>query len=117
VRSYSYLILYSESAINILQMSSRDDQPEASSSEVSDIEFLSDQEENYDDFEDDFQSSSNSVEVDLSQMYLEALPVSFFFGKNSKYCNHSRIVSLNLSQNRLLQLPPLICNRFKNLVK
>lgn len=61
--------------------------------------------------DDDMESySSNDVSIDLSQRYLQALPISYF----THYHQHRIIKDINLSHNQFVTLPLMIF-RFTNL--
>nr|CAD2175934.1 unnamed protein product [Meloidogyne enterolobii] len=73
--------------------------------------------DNYNEKQMEEGESSNSfvnLEVDLSQRYVETIPLTPFVGDCAPYKEYDRIISLNLSTNRFIHFPLLVC-QFKNL--
>jgi len=60
----------------------------------------------------------DGIEVDLSQLYLEAFPVEYFQGRRARYPRavHKRIAQMSLAQNRLLHFPAAVV-KFSNLIR
>ncbi|KAF7633433.1 hypothetical protein Mgra_00007120 [Meloidogyne graminicola] len=70
----------------------------------------------FDEQREEQSSSSVDLDVDLSQRYVENIPLTPFVGENSPYREYDRIASLNLSTNLFVHFPLLIC-QFKNLIR